>query len=135
MVLGGTVWAIVPLLTTSLGLTVALAAFEAFAAVNYTLTSTILVKQITLKKFTNAYGLLLLIQGLARLIRPTLAVTIAWLDINSSDDLVFYLGGVSIGASGLILIIVQCYNVVRRCYNHQTRYDVTINTSTFKTTN
>lgn len=62
-----------PLLPTYVGQAVAAGAFGAFIAANYSLTSIILVEQITLEKFTNAYGLLLLIQGMANLIGPPLA--------------------------------------------------------------
>lgn len=73
MVLCGAVTFIMPLLKTYLGLAAASGAFGAFIAANYSLTSIILVEQITLEKFTNAYGLLLLMQGMANLIGPPLA--------------------------------------------------------------
>lgn len=62
-----------PLLGSYLSLASASGAFGACIAANYSLTSIILVQQITLEKFTNAYGLLLLIQGVANLIGPPLA--------------------------------------------------------------
>lgn len=48
-------------------------AFGIFIAANYSLTSIILVEVITLERFTNAYGLLLLVQGIANLMGPPLA--------------------------------------------------------------
>lgn len=48
-------------------------AFGLFIAANYSLTSIILVELITLERFTNAYGLLLLVQGIANLMGPPLA--------------------------------------------------------------
>lgn len=39
--------------------------FGLFIAANYALTSIILVELISLERFTNAYGLLLLVQGIA----------------------------------------------------------------------
>lgn len=47
--------------------------FGLFIAANYALTSIILVELITLERFTNAYGLLLLVQGIANLVGPPLA--------------------------------------------------------------
>ncbi|XP_039754030.1 monocarboxylate transporter 4-like [Pararge aegeria] len=119
MVLCGIVTTIMPLLRTYLGLAAASGAFGAFIAANYSLTSIILVEQITLEKFTNAYGLLLLMQGLANLIGPSLA---GWgYDITGSYDLSFYLAGVFIGVSGLILIVLPLYNCARRYNGHRKR--------------
>lgn len=55
------------------GLSVVSGLFGLFIAANYALTSIILVELITLERFTNAYGLLLLIQGIANLVGPPLA--------------------------------------------------------------
>ncbi|CAH0723088.1 unnamed protein product, partial [Brenthis ino] len=116
MVLCGIVTLIMPLLTTYLGLAAASGAFGAFIAANYSLTSIILVEQITLEKFTNAYGLLLLMQGLANLVGPPLA---GWVyDITNSYDLSFYLAGVFIGASGIILFMLPLYNCIKRKNTH-----------------
>lgn len=54
-------------------LSVLAGAFGLFIAANYSLTSIILVELITLERFTNAYGLLLLVQGVANLVGPPLA--------------------------------------------------------------
>ncbi|XP_068631881.1 monocarboxylate transporter 9-like [Battus philenor] len=114
MVFCGAVTVLMPLLTTYLGLAVASGAFGAFIAANYSLTSIILVEQITLEKFTNAYGLLLLIQGVANLAGPPLA---GWIyDITNSYDLSFYLAGVFIGISGLVLVILPICNKAKK-YN------------------
>lgn len=68
----GAATAMVPLLTTYWTLAVASGAFGLFIAANYSLTCIILVELITLERFTNAYGLLLLVQGMANLIGPPL---------------------------------------------------------------
>ncbi|KAJ0177490.1 hypothetical protein K1T71_007499 [Dendrolimus kikuchii] len=112
MILCGLITLIMPLLSTYLGLASAAGAFGAFIAANYSLTSIILVEQITLEKFTNAYGLLLLIQGVANLIGPPLA---GWVyDITDSYDLSFYLAGVFIGISGVILLVLPVYSKARK---------------------
>lgn len=73
MVLCGLVTLVMPLLKSYVALAGAAGAFGAFIAANYSLTSIILVDQISLENFTNAYGLLLLMQGVANLIGPPLA--------------------------------------------------------------
>lgn len=74
------------------------------------LTSVILVDLLGLEKLTNAFGLLLLFQGIASLIGPPFA---GWLyDITDSYKPGFLLAGVTIAVSGLILFfipIVQKY--------------------------
>ncbi|XP_041978580.1 uncharacterized protein LOC121732695 [Aricia agestis] len=112
MVMCGIVTLLMPLLSTYLTLGAAAGSFGAFIAANYSLTSIILVEQITLEKFTNAYGLLLLIQGLANLIGPPLA---GWVtDMTNSYDLAFYLAGVFIAISGLVLIVLPAHRLVQR---------------------
>lgn len=59
---------IVPFFRSFEALCVLSGAFGLFIAANYSLTSIILVELITLDRFTNAYGLLLLIQGVANLV-------------------------------------------------------------------
>ncbi|XP_032524698.2 monocarboxylate transporter 14-like [Danaus plexippus] len=112
MLLCGPVTLVMPLLDSYPKVAAAAGAFGAFIAANYSLTSIILVEQITLEKFTNAYGLLLLIQGVANLVGPPLA---GWVyDITDSYDLSFYLAGVFIAISGVILLILPIYNIAKR---------------------
>lgn len=112
MVLCGLVTALLPLLTSYSALAAAAGSFGGFIAANYSLTSIILVEMITLEKFTNAYGLLLLIQGVANLVGPPLA---GWVyDVTSTYDLSFYLAGVFIGISGLIMCILPLYGRARK---------------------
>lgn len=73
MALCGAVVALIPILKSYEALCVVSGAFGLFIAANYSLTSIILVELITLERFTNAYGLLLLVQGVANLIGPPLA--------------------------------------------------------------
>lgn len=72
MALCGAVTAIVPLIRSYWMLCVVSGAFGFFIAANYSLTCIILVELISLDRFTNAYGLLLLVQGVANLIGPPL---------------------------------------------------------------
>lgn len=121
MGLCGAVTALVPLLSSYAGLCVVSGAFGFFIAANYSLTSIILVELITIERFTNAYGLLLLVQGIANLIGPPLGgklsptvslpeynklLLLGWLyDITGKYDLSFYLAGFFIAMSGLLLVV------------------------------
>jgi MCP family monocarboxylic acid transporter-like MFS transporter 9 len=74
MALCGAFTALIPLTIKCYYLLSAISgAFGFFIAANYSLTSIILVEAITLDRFTNAYGLLLLVQGIANLMGPPLA--------------------------------------------------------------
>ncbi|CAG2056740.1 unnamed protein product [Timema podura] len=64
---------VVPLITSYAGLATVAGIFGFSIAGNYCLASIILVELISLDRFTNAYGLLLLVQGIANLIGPPLA--------------------------------------------------------------
>lgn len=86
--------------------------FGLFIAANYALTSIILVELITLDRFTNAYGLLLLVQGVANLIGPPLA---GWItDVTGNYDLAFYLAGFFIAISGLLMTILPVRGKMRK---------------------
>ncbi|XP_046402307.1 uncharacterized protein LOC124168217 [Ischnura elegans] len=103
--------ALVPLLSSYHALSIVSGVFGLFIAANYSLTSIILVELISLERFTNAYGLLLLVQGIANLVGPPLA---GWLyDISGSYDISFYLAGFFIAVSGLLLVILPVIERVR----------------------
>lgn len=112
MVACGVVTALMPVLRAYAALGAASGAFGACIAANYSLTSIILVQQISLENFTNAYGLLLLIQGVANLIGPSLA---GWLhDVTGSYDLSFYLAGVFIAVSGVVLFVAPICRIIKK---------------------
>lgn len=68
------------------------------------LTSVILVDLLGLDRLTNAFGLLLLFQGIASLLGPPIA---GWLyDALCSYDPGFYVSGVTIAASGVMLFFI-----------------------------
>ncbi|XP_025198138.1 monocarboxylate transporter 5-like [Melanaphis sacchari] len=68
------------------------------------LTSVILVDLLGLDKLTNAFGILLLFQGIASLVGPPIA---GWLfDIMGSYNPGFYLSGSNIAVSGLMLFTI-----------------------------
>uniref|UniRef100_A0AAG5CPY1 Major facilitator superfamily (MFS) profile domain-containing protein n=1 Tax=Anopheles atroparvus TaxID=41427 RepID=A0AAG5CPY1_ANOAO len=112
MALCGLVTALVPLFKDYTSLSVLAGGFGLFIAANYSLTSIILVELITLERFTNAYGLLLLVQGVANLVGPPLAGWIS--DLTESYDLSFYLAGFFIVISGALLLVLPTIEKVRK---------------------
>ncbi|KAL6261390.1 hypothetical protein P5V15_006485 [Pogonomyrmex californicus] len=116
MALCGTVTALIPIVVNDYYTLCAISgAFGLFIAANYSLTSIILVELITLERFTNAYGLLLLVQGIANLMGPPLA---GWLyDITGTYDLSFYLAGLFIALSGVLLLVMPLISLYRKCRN------------------
>lgn len=88
----------------SQGISILSGLFGLFIAANYALTSVILVELISLERFTNAYGLLLLVQGIANLVGPPLAGFIR--DVTGNYILAFYLAGLFISISGLIMMFL-----------------------------
>lgn len=116
MALCGSVTALIPVVVNDYYALCAISgAFGLFIAANYSLTSIILVELITLERFTNAYGLLLLVQGIANLMGPPLA---GWLyDITGTYDLSFYLAGLFIALSGALLLVMPLIGLYRKCRN------------------
>lgn len=68
------------------------------------LTSVILVDLLGLEKLTNAFGLLLLFQGIASLIGPPMAGSLYTYTLSYSPG--FILAGVMIAISGLVLFAI-----------------------------
>ncbi|XP_029178947.1 uncharacterized protein LOC114946561 [Nylanderia fulva] len=120
MALCGAVTALIPVVISDYYTLCAISgAFGLFIAANYSLTSIILVELITLERFTNAYGLLLLVQGVANLIGPPLAGYLY--DITGSYDLSFYLAGLFIALSGLLLLVMPLISLYRKCRGKESK--------------
>ncbi|XP_011873565.1 PREDICTED: uncharacterized protein LOC105565186 [Vollenhovia emeryi] len=82
------------------------AAFGLFFASTFSFTPVILVELIPLERFTTAYGLSLLCQGIGNLLGPPLA---GWLfDVTDSWDLSFFMAGGWIIVSGILVGIIPC---------------------------
>ncbi|XP_018011512.1 uncharacterized protein LOC108668771 isoform X2 [Hyalella azteca] len=107
MVICGVAIIMMSLVTHFLTLAVLSAVFGFFISANYALTSVILVDLISLDCFTNAYGFLLLTQGLANLFGPPLVGLMR----DYSDDYVlpFVVSGVFIILSGLMLFLIPLF--------------------------
>ncbi|KAI1293711.1 Monocarboxylate transporter 12 [Halotydeus destructor] len=102
--LSGVSIGLIPFIHDYAGLATLAACFGFTISANYALVSVILVDLISLDKFTNGYGLLLLVQGVASLIGPPFA---GWLyDITGSYDVTFYVTGLCCFVSGAIVIPV-----------------------------
>ncbi|XP_033221699.1 uncharacterized protein LOC117175943 isoform X2 [Belonocnema kinseyi] len=85
-------------------LVITAAAFGLFFASNFSFTPVILVELIPLERFTTAYGLSLLCQGIGNLLGPPLA---GWLfDITGAWDLSFLMAGSWIMFSGVLMGII-----------------------------
>ncbi|CAH1135667.1 unnamed protein product [Ceutorhynchus assimilis] len=124
MCLCGGVIALIPLITDYSMLCLVSGGFGFLIAANYSLTCVILVELITLDRFTNAYGLLLLVQGFANLIGPPLG---GWLyDITGTYHLSFYLAGLFIALSGMMLVIIPITKKYKRFMRNRSSSEVTI---------
>lgn len=100
------------IILTPQGLSILSGCFGLFIAANYALTSIILVELISLERFTNAYGLLLLVQGIANLIGPPLAGFIT--DLTGDYALSFYLSGAFISVSGVMMMLLPVRGRIRK---------------------
>ncbi|XP_035213357.1 monocarboxylate transporter 9-like isoform X1 [Stegodyphus dumicola] len=92
-------------LTINYYITASLVGIYGFAiSANYTLVPVIIVNLISLDNFTGAYGLLLLVQGVASLIGPPVAGALS--DWTENYDITFYCTGLCIIVSGAMVIPV-----------------------------
>ncbi|XP_015929018.1 monocarboxylate transporter 12-B [Parasteatoda tepidariorum] len=92
------------------------AVFGATAGAYVSLTSVILVDLLGLEKLTNAFGLLLLFEGVACLIGPPIT---GWLyDYTGSYDPGFYVSGSMIAISGIMLFFIPC---VEKCAKNKNK--------------
>ncbi|KAF7265684.1 hypothetical protein GWI33_020768 [Rhynchophorus ferrugineus] len=127
MGLCGGVIALIPLIHDYTLLCLVSGAFGFLIAANYSLTCVILVELITLDRFTNAYGLLLLVQGFANLIGPPIG---GWLyDITGTYHLSFYLAGLFIAISGLMLVVIPVTKRYKRFVKEKTSSEASIKES------
>lgn len=99
--------------------------FGATSGAFVSLTSVILVDILGLERLTNAFGLLLLFEGVASLVGPPIT---GWLyDFTSSYDPGFFLSGAMIALGGIMLFFIPC---AQDC---EARKGVTVTTTTTST--
>merc|ERR1711911_30566 len=84
------------------------------------LTSVVLVDLLGLEKLTNAFGLVLVFQGIASLAGPPIAGRLR--DTTNSYDPAFYVAGFMIAISGLMLFFIP---FIQRCSNQSKIHDST----------
>ncbi|XP_014259252.1 monocarboxylate transporter 14-like isoform X2 [Cimex lectularius] len=112
LILTGLFTLIMPLVSGNMvTLTLASVGFGMFVSSNFSFTPTILVELIALDRFTTAYGLTLLCQGIGTLIGPPLA---GWIfDLTQSWDLSFYMAGGWIVIAGVLMAVIPAVKTVR----------------------
>ncbi|XP_060802973.1 monocarboxylate transporter 14-like [Amyelois transitella] len=82
---------------------------------SYSYTPSILVELIALERFTMAYGLVLLSQGVGHLVGPPMAGALK--DITGYWDAAFYVAGVWVIISGLLVAVIPYTKNFRMCGN------------------
>ncbi|RXG60623.1 Monocarboxylate transporter 5 [Armadillidium vulgare] len=92
--------------TTFVGQAFYAAVFGATSGAYVGLTSVVLVDLLGMEKLTNAFGVLLMFQGIASLIGPPLCG--ALYDMSGSYDYSFLLAGFMIFISGIMLFLLPC---------------------------
>ncbi|KAI5652138.1 major facilitator superfamily domain-containing protein [Phthorimaea operculella] len=89
---------------------------------SYAYTPSILVELIALERFTMAYGLVLLSQGVGHLVGPTLAGALK--DSTGDWDASFYVAGIWVVISGLLVGVIPYTKNFRICGNAPLAKDV-----------
>ncbi|XP_068631976.1 monocarboxylate transporter 14-like [Battus philenor] len=89
---------------------------------SYSYTPSILVELIALERFTMAYGLVLLCQGLGHLIGPPMAGALK--DRTGYWDAAFYVAGIWVVVSGLLVSVIPYTRNFRICGNAPLAKDV-----------
>ena len=107
----GTATAIVPFMSKYSALGTLAGIFGFAISANYSLTSPILVELVSLEQFSNAYGLLLLVQGISNLVGPPFAGYLY--DVTKVWHYSFGFSGICIVFSG----INSTFKNVNNCLN------------------
>lgn len=102
MCISGIAIGCLPFLKNYISMAAAVATYGFTVSTNYALTASLLVELISLDNFTNAYGLLLSVQGIATLVGPPFG---GWLyDNYGSYDIPFCTAGICTLLSGLVVL-------------------------------
>ena len=89
---------------------------------NYSLTTPIIVEMVSINDYCNAYGLLLLVQGVANLLGPPFAGYLY--DATHQWYLTFGVGGANIILSGALLVVVPAVQCLTRACRGPSGSDV-----------
>jgi len=117
MIVCGGATAMVPFLSNYYALCVMAGLYGLCISANYALTSPILINLVSLEQFSNAYGFLLLVQGVSNLLGPPFAGFLY--DVYKIWHYTFGLGGLFIVLSGLLLLILPCSRQVKLLRNQR----------------
>lgn len=127
--------ALVPVFVDQVALCILAACYGIFVSANYVLSTVLLVKYLGMDKLTNAYGLTMLLQGVANMIGPPVAGKLY--DDSGSYDNTFLAGGTFIAASGFLLLLVPVFKSFREVvwkYREETPHKTYSGTSNGPTT-
>lgn len=102
--ISGLMLALIPVVHQYYGLASLVGIYGFTISANYTLVPVIIVNLISLECFAGAYGLLLLVQGIASLIGPPLAGML--FDMTGNYDVTFFCTGICIFISGAMVVPV-----------------------------
>ncbi|XP_052815119.1 monocarboxylate transporter 12-like [Mya arenaria] len=99
--------AVIPLCKTYVPIAFLAACFGMFSAATEALVSIVVIDIVGLEHFDNAFGVIMLMEGLANLIGPPFA---GWLcDISGGYDMTFYAAGFSISVSACIYLLLPLF--------------------------
>lgn len=124
LICGGST-ALVPFLSSYAALGTMAGLYGLCISANYALTSPILVNLVSLEQFSNAYGFLLLVQGVSNLIGPPFAGFLY--DVYHIWHYTFGLGGLFIVLSGLLLLILPCFRQLKLARKTNSKQDQQMN--------
>lgn len=102
-VLAGVFVAIIPFMTTYVNMCIGYSLFGFCISVSFPLTTVLLIRFLGVSKLTNAYGLLMLMQGIANFLGPPFAGWIS--DVTGNYNSTFYMSGFFYAVSGLVLFL------------------------------
>ncbi|XP_074652647.1 monocarboxylate transporter 12-B-like isoform X2 [Tubulanus polymorphus] len=108
LIIAGILTALCPFCSTFVHLMLYVAGFGLCIAAFVSLRSILVVELMGLEKLTNAFGILILFQGIATIVGTPLAG--AFKDVTGSYDITFYLAGGMISMSGLMCLPLRRLN-------------------------
>lgn len=118
MALSGLSVALVPLFVDLLAQCILAAIYGIFVSANYVLSTVILVQYLGMDKLTNAYGLTMLVQGIANMLGPPFAGKLY--DNSGSYDQTFFVGGIFIAVSGVVILVIPLWKYLKdNCTDHR----------------
>ncbi|KAH9513081.1 hypothetical protein Btru_035793 [Bulinus truncatus] len=128
--LAGLFVAIIPFMTTYANMCVGYGLFGFCISVSFPLTTVLLIRFLGVNKLTNAYGLLMLMQGIANFMGPPFAGMVS--DKTGNYNSTFYMSGFFYAVSGIVLFLTyipKCRSIPR---SRRNSLDMTLDVETPK---